>query len=184
MKPLNSFLKILCSIPVILIALYFSRFLGIVLVLFRLYVYRKKYLINLPVSMIMVGALLLIPSLLNNFVKIDIINKIVTNEYYIKAIGLGRFLIIFGIICFILYYIFSTAINNASTKLKEYINKEEEKSYQIEKENNLIMKEKQEKAKNTHFIKCPSCGADNTIVGDIGTCKYCRKTITYENKNI
>ena len=49
--------------------------------------------------------------------------------------------------------------------------------------NDLEMKEKREKAKNSRVVNCPYCGADNLIYNNVGTCKFCRKKITYQEKN-
>ena len=45
------------------------------------------------------------------------------------------------------------------------------------------MKEKREKAKNTHIVYCPYCGADNMLTSNVGRCKYCRRRIEYKGEN-
>ena len=45
----NLFIKILCSVPVILVVLYFIPFLGICLLLFRRFVYQNKTIKTYPI---------------------------------------------------------------------------------------------------------------------------------------
>ena len=45
----NLFIKILCSIPVILLFLYFIPFLGVCLILFRYFIYDNKKRIETPI---------------------------------------------------------------------------------------------------------------------------------------
>ena len=41
----------------------------------------------------------------------------------------------------------------------------------------MEIKEKQEKAKNTHYVKCQSCGADNLVSSKTQKFKFCRKNL-------
>jgi hypothetical protein len=47
--------------------------------------------------------------------------------------------------------------------------------YEISNKNNMKIKENQVKEKNTHYVKCKSCGADNLVSSKTQKCKYCRK---------
>ena len=67
----NIILKILLSIPIILIALYFIPFLGVCLIIFKLFVYGSKKSIITSVSLLIVGLLVLIPKVLS-LTKINI----------------------------------------------------------------------------------------------------------------
>ena len=61
----NRLFKLLCSIPVILVFLYFIPFLGICLMLFRCYIYigRKN---NLYSTLFICGILILLPKIIYN----------------------------------------------------------------------------------------------------------------------
>ena len=47
----------------------------------------------------------------------------------------------------------------------------------------MKMQEKRERAKNTHVVYCPYCGADNMLTEKTGICKFCRRKIEYKEKN-
>ena len=86
----NIFIKLLCSIPVILLMLYFIPFLGICLILFRLFVYSDKRKKSTPIIILITGILCLLPKgieLLTNAINVDItkipyLNDILTSDYY------------------------------------------------------------------------------------------------------
>ena len=96
----------------------------------------------------------------------------------------SKLLITVGIIFLIISFIFRKAILRLISKLKsgvtEYIDKYEKEQRQIREKNDLIIKERREIVKNTHLVHCPNCGADNTIVGKVGKCKFCRNDISYK----
>lgn len=188
----NKIIKILCSIPIILIVLYFVPFLGICLTLFRCFVYRNEKQYKTPIIIIVCGILLLIPKLINIIlkslklsIKIPYLDTIISSNIYPKLLSYSKTLIIIGILFIILSYIFRNIFNNVKNKLntglQNYIEKEEKKDYEIRQKNDLIMQEKREKAKNTHVIKCPHCGASNILTEQTGTCKYCRKDLEYKS---
>lgn len=60
----NLFIKILCSIPVILLFLYFIPFLSVCLILFRYFIYDNKKRIETPIYLIVCGVIILIPKLI------------------------------------------------------------------------------------------------------------------------
>lgn len=191
---MNKFLKILCSLPIILIVLYFIPFLGICLILFRYYVYRsrKKYY-STPIYLLVCGLLILIPQAINSIIKmlninsieIPYLNTIITSDIYVKLISYSKLLITISIIFLILSFIFRNVFNKVSSKLnssiKNYMEQDLKKDYEIRKENDLKMQEKREKAVNTHVVRCPYCGSDNMLTQQTGTCKFCRKNIEYKN---
>ena len=91
---MNNLFKILCSLPIILIALYFVPFLGICLLLFRYYVYRstKKYY-SFLLCLILCGFLILVPEMvvsiikiLNLNIKIPYLSSIATSDIYVKLL--------------------------------------------------------------------------------------------------
>lgn len=95
--------------------------------------------------------------------------------------GVVKILIILFVIGMILSIIYRRIRNELSNLIERYITESIEKDAEISQKNDLLMKEKQEKAKNTHFVKCPHCGGDNILTESIGTCKYCRRQIEYKN---
>lgn len=186
-------LSLLCSIPVILVALYFIPFLGIVLILFRLYFKKQDKIYMLPTFLIATALTIFIPKIIYLVVNalaikvnIPFLDKIISSDLYEKLIKYGKLLIIVGVLYLILHYIFTNIFMKVKNKLNSSVNgfveRNEQRSYEIQKENDLKMRETQEKAKNTHFVSCPTCGKDNIIHGNIGTCTHCRGTLVYKEK--
>lgn len=182
----NILVKILCSIPVILVATYFIPFLGIILALSRFFIYNKKRH-NTAITLVVLGILILLPKIINYILeitklntKIPYLDKVLTSSIYTKLIGTSKILIIVGVILIIMSYIGRMLGEKVGKSLGNYFQEEQRKEYEISEKNDLKMKEKQEIAKNTHFVKCPNCGGDNTVVGNVGKCKFCRKDIAYK----
>ena len=183
----NIIVKLLCSIPIILIATYFIPFLGIILVLFRFFIYNKKRY-NTAITLIILGFLILLPRLVNFIIekaKINIkapyLSEVINSNIYIKLISLSKILIVIGIILIIISYIGNILSEKVGKSIGNYFKEEQRKEYEISEKNDMKMQEKREIAKNTHFVKCPNCGGDNTIVGNAGKCKFCRQDIEYKN---
>lgn len=188
----NRLLKVLCSLPILLIALYYIPFLGVCLLLFRLYLYRSNKQ-KTPILLIICGGLILIPQAINyimtmfNIVNVEIpyLNTILSSDIYEKLLGYSKLLITVGIIFLILSVIVRNIFNKVSNKLnssiRNYMQQDLQKDYEIRKENELKMQEKREKAKNTHIVYCPYCGSDNMLTEQTGTCKFCRRKIEYKN---
>ena len=183
----NIFIEILASIPIILIAIYFSWFLGVVLIILRYFSTSIKRKNITPIVLVITGLLILIPKGLNflfdkiNFNPKDIpyFNDIVTsNLYKTNFMNYSKALIIIGIIFAVISYFIGKITNEIMKSFREQVQEYTNKQVQIEQENDLKMKEKQEDAKNTKVITCSKCGATNIVKGDIGKCKYCRNTLT------
>ena len=184
----NIIVKLLCSIPAIIIATYFLPFLGIVLVLFRFLVYRQKHY-STAITLIVLGLLFIVPKLVNYVLeltkittKIPYLDKIITSEVYTKIISCSKILIIVGVILIIISYITNMVSTKIGSSIGNYFKEEQRKEQEISEKNDLIMKEKRETAKNTHFVKCPNCGGDNVVVGNVGKCKFCRNNIAYKGE--
>lgn len=181
----NSLLKIFASLPIILISLYFIPFLGVCLLLFRCFVYRNEKRIKVPIIIIFIGLIILIPSCLNYVLDVNSIpylKEIVNSEIYkINFIKYSKLLISIGIIYIFVSAIIKSIIDKISHKLSngitDYINETEKRNAEIHRQNDMEMKIKQEKAKNTKYVRCPHCGSDNLLSENYGTCKYCRRTI-------
>ena len=188
----NKIFKILCSIPVILITMYFIPFIGVILILFRYYVYRNEKYYKTPLILLICGLLLLIPRVVNSVIKIlkfnveDVpyLKVVLDSDIYLKLLSYSRYLIIVSIIFLIISFIFRNTISKIngiiSSQIFNYGSKLQEDSYKIRKENDLIMQEKRERAQNTHVVYCPYCGSDNMLTEKTGTCKFCRRKIEYK----
>ena len=190
----NIFIKLLCSIPIILLMLYFIPFLGICLILFRLFVYSDKKKISTPLIILITGILCLLPkgiSLLTNVMNVELtkipyLNDILNSDYYnVKILEYSKLLITVGIIFIIITYVFNMIFSKVSSKLnsgiRNYINETQIRDAEISRKNDMEIKIKQEKAKNTSYVECPNCGSDNLLSEKHGTCKYCRSKLVNKN---
>lgn len=179
----NLFIKLFCSIPSILIFLYYFPFLGILLIGLRYYIYSYRNKLILPIILIVIGVLIVVPSGIIRLSRIfdfkldDIFKIFDTGIYNINFIKYSRLLIIVGVISLILTALFSSFFSKLGLFIMAYISDREKKDYEIRKENDMKMQEKREALKNTHVVHCPYCGADNLLTSSIGTCKYCRRRI-------
>ena len=193
----NLICKLLASFPIILIALYFTPFLGICLILFRYFIYSNKKKISTPIFIVGVGILILIPKgldLIFDIAKIDInkipyLSNILNSDLYnVNFMNYSKFLITVGVIFFIITIILNVIFNKINSKLnsgiRNYISETQKRDAEISKQNDMEIKIKQEKAKNTSYVKCPNCGSDNLISDKFGTCKYCRRKIENKNYNL
>ena len=187
---MNKFLKILCSLPVILLILYFIPFLGICLILFRYYVYRNKKIYLTSIYLLISGLIVLIPKLVNfilnrlNIKNISYLNTFFTSKFYKSLVPYSKLLITLGIISLILSVIIKNIYDKLKSKVNNTINSYVKESAKndaiISEKNDLLMKEKREKALNTHVVKCPYCGSNNMLVQQTGICSYCRKPLEYK----
>ena len=185
----NLLFKILASLPVILLTLYFIPFFGVILILFRFFMYSNKKM-STSIFITLIGIFILIPKIINfilDIFKIDI-NKVPylqdvlnSNLYNIDFINYSKLLICVGIIFLIISFVLTTLFNKLNSNILNYISKQEKRDAEISRENDMKIKIKQEKAKNTSYVKCPYCGSDNLLGEKFGICEYCRRKI--ENKN-
>lgn len=185
----NLLFKLLSSLPVILITLYFIPFLGVCLILLRYFMYENKRKISTPICIVGVGILILIPkglSLILNMVSIDLstipyLKDIVNAKLYnVDFINYSKRLICVGVIFLIISFILNKVGRKLESELRNYISETQKRDAEISKQNDMEIKIKQEKAKNTKYVKCPYCGSDNLLGEKFGTCEYCRRKI--ENK--
>ena len=185
------FIKLLFSIPIILIVMYYLPFLGICLLICRFFTNRKIKKYKTSIILVITGLIILIPQLVNSIIKtfkldvgIPYLSDIINSDLYPKLLKYSKLLITVGIIFTIISVVANKVFNNISNQLnngiKTYIEKDIQKDQEIRKENDLIMQEKREKALNTHSVRCPYCGSDNLLTSQTGTCKFCRKTIEYK----
>lgn len=188
----NKLLKVLCSLPFILVLLYFFPFGGICFLIIRYFVYPKTKILITPIILGVVSLILFIPKIIDTIIvkfklsSITFIQQIIDNSIYKDLLKFSKKLFIIAVVFLLVSLIFKKVVESANNKINEafstYIDKSQKQEREISAENDLKMKEKREKAKNTHAVICPYCGADNLIVGNSGTCSYCRRKITYKEK--
>ena len=182
----NLFIEILGSLPVILLALYFSIFLGVVLIILRYFSTNTRKKNRTPVILLFVGLLVLLPKGLNimcdtfnlNPKNIPYLNDIMTSSLYTSNfMRYSKALIIIGIVFAVLSYFINKIIIEVKRSLKSEMSKYADRQLEDAKENDYKIKDQQEKAKNTHAVTCKKCGGSNIIVGKFGKCKYCRSIL-------
>ena len=179
----NLLIKILGSIPVIICATFYSRFLGICLVILRFFTWPEKKRNITPFILAFTGLALLIPEWLRLLFKqikfgtknIPYFNDFVTSGLYRHDIfRLSKSLIVIGIVFAIIVYFLNRLIkyvkNFFSIEMENYTNKQ----IATEKEK---QEEKQDKKKSTRIIVCKKCGASNVITSKVSRCKYCRSPL-------
>ncbi len=176
-------LKIITSVPMILLGSYLSILLGILLLLLRLCTREEKKK-NLAFLFFLIGILLTLPNSIDTLTggKILGLRDFVNTDFYRSLSSYGKDLLILAVLLLLLLTFFEGLMRKLETFIRSYIEKEEANSKEIARENDLLIKEKQEKAKNTHVVYCPYCGADNIIEKEYGVCKFCRRKIEYKEK--
>ena len=182
----NQVLKLIFSLPVVLLLLYLFPVLGVFFAIGHLFMNRRASY-YLPILLFIVGLILYLPRILEIISQkfqftIGSLSEILEMPIYNQIGPYGKRLMILGIVFMVASAIFKWIANLGHNSLLEYIKGQEMESAKLNAKNDLIMKEKQEKTKNSHVIICPHCGADNLIYGQTGTCKYCRKKLSYTEK--
>lgn len=165
----NFILKLLCSLPIILLFLYFIPFIGIILLITR-FIFNKNKILRTNIFLVILGLILLLPLLINSLILLLnlsftnlYINSLVNTDFYINIVIFSKFIISSGIIFIILSILFNHLFAKLINTVKQlFIAKSAEESM-INKQNDLEIKLKQERAKNTHVVICPYCGADNML---------------------
>ena len=192
---LHFLVKILCSLPVILLFLYFIPFIGVCLIILRgvFYSYERSFNnekhFSLSSMFITIGLVLFIPNIMDQILKYITVENtsflflhdFVSSTMYGKLFSYGQLLFCLGILSFIISYIFKHFSVKLSYYLKSYILNQEKKMMDVSKTNDMEMKLKQERATHTHVVFCPSCGADNILTEKVGKCKYCRTYLEYKD---
>ncbi|MBQ6860856.1 MAG: hypothetical protein IJO08_04345 [Clostridia bacterium] len=179
----NKLFKLLASIPVILLSLYFIPFVGVCLIGLRYFVYRNRKDYSLPIVLIVFGFVVIIPEIMEFVIEAGklnvapIVNQIIHIADEMELEDYSKCLLTVGIITMIVVYAVRKISAKIGKNVEQYIRAQEQAEREINEKNNLKIKEKQEAAKNTHFVKCPHCGGNNVIVGEIGKCKYCRQAL-------
>ncbi len=179
-------LKLLSSFPSIVLFLYLIPFVGVCLIILRLFVYSNKKSIATPI--IGIGLLLLLPKIINEAAillsinNIPYLNNIIDSEIYPKLLDYSELLIIVGVILLILSALLKKVVEKISSMFRSYIFAQQKVQTEIDRKNDLEIKLKQERAKTTNVVYCPHCGADNILTEKVGECKFCRRQIENEER--
>lgn len=167
----SNFLKILGSLPVILLALYFSKILGIVLIVIRCISYKNKKLLTTSIELLIISLILFLPRILEIFKNSNLINEIIASNFYIKLAGFSKSMLIISMVllfiaCILTYILnrFQKSNSSLSQKVKNYVNDI----------NNL---QTGELNKTGVVVKCRNCGANNVINKKTAKCKFCKSII-------
>ena len=174
----KSFINLITSLPIILIALYFLPILGILLLLLKFITATNKNN-SIATILIILGLLIQIPNLLKWLTKsfkftIPYLDKVLEYDLYYDLTKYSTLLIITGVVLIIITTLFNKIFGSIKNTLNEAVDTYVTKQAELEHESDLEKMEKQEKAKNTHAVHCPNCGAVTMTSEKVTKCKYCR----------
>lgn len=142
--------------------------------------------------LIIVGILIYLPIVIGEILEIanlksdtiPYLNEILDSSMYIELVSYSKLILTVGIIFLVISLILKKVFDKTSNFIKSYamssISAHEKTMAEVSKQNDMEIKLKQERAKNTHVVYCPHCGADNMLTAKVGKCKYCRRQIQYE----
>ena len=176
--------NIVLSLPVILVALCFMPILGIILLLVRMYIcpYYKNYRFNISIAIC--GLLILVPKILSNLkLNIPYLDDVLKNDIYKEVLKHGKFIIIVGVVLFLVTLIYRTALENLkSTAMAAAaigIGKEARKeiSENRKKIDEYEYEEKEKELKKLTEYHCPYCGGLTKSLKGVEKCKYCNKEV-------
>ena len=181
--------RLICSLPVLLITLYFVPPLGVVLTIARLFIYGSYRYYRVPTAILVVALLCLVPRgyelLQQNFGgQVPIVQPLIdfrAHPLFTKLTDFGRWTAIFSIIMLVVSQILGKVANMASQALRMARMANSNANSTAKKP---IMQKDGTKAapsdqSTPHVAKCPNCGKANQIIGTVGTCKSCRSAIEW-----
>ena len=181
--------KLICSLPVILVTLYFVPPIGIILTIARLFIYGSYRYYRVPAAIIVVALLCLVPRayelLQQNFgVNIPFLQFLVDfrlHPLYQKLTDFGRWVAIFSLIMFVVSLILGKVATAVSGALRMARMASSERSTNTNKPGLTHDNPAKHQTDQTtpHVVKCPDCGKANHIIGTVGTCKSCRNAIEW-----
>ena len=196
---LPSIPKLICSLPVLLVTLYFVPPLGVALTIARLFIYGSYRYYRVPAAILVVALLCLAPRgyelLQQNFGEsIPAFQPLIdfrAHPLFTKLTDFGRWTAIFSVIMIIASLALAKVANLASQALRmarmagsaSHTNAGSESST---RKTPVMQKDGREAdpsdQSTPHVVKCPSCGKANHIIGTVGTCKSCRSAIEWHAK--
>ena len=131
--------KLICSLPIIFIALYFIPFIGICLLLVRFIVYRKNKYYKTPLILIGGGLILILPKIIKyqSITKANIYNDIFR---YGKLLLIVGFIVL--IISWVVRYYYHRTMKRITNSFKVFMDPID---YDLKKDNKKLIKDKSTK---------------------------------------
>lgn len=174
----NSLIKVLISLPVILMVAYLVPALGFVLVIAR-YIIKQDRRLIISLGLIIASAVLYVPKILLNInhqalAWLKDVDCFKTDFYGQHVLGYAKNLLIIAIISALVMTIALVIKSRLTRQIGQYFDKLNQRDYQIARDNNLKIQEKQQRAKQTAYVQCPNCGSDNLVSETQAVCKFCR----------
>lgn len=196
---LPSIPKLICSLPVLLVTLYFVPPLGVVLTIARLFIYGSYRYYRVPAVILVVALLCLAPRgyelLQQNFGEsIPVFQPFIdfrAHPLFAKLTDFGRWTAIFSVIMIIASLALGKVANLVSQALRmartaSSASRANAGSDSSTRKTPVMQKDGREAdpsdQSTPHVVKCPSCGKANHIIGTVGTCKACRSAIEWHAK--
>lgn len=196
---LPSIPKLICSLPVLLVTLYFVPPLGVVLTIARLFIYGSYRYYRVPAVILVVALLCLAPRgyelLQQNFGEsIPAFQPFIdfrAHPLLAKLTDFGRWTAIFSVIMIIASLALAKVANLASQALRmarmaSSASRTNAGSESSARKTPVMQKDGREAdpsdQSTPHVVKCDNCGKANHIIGTVGTCKACRTAIEWHPK--
>ena len=193
---LPSIPKIICSLPVLLVTLYFVPPLGVVLTIARLFIYGSYRYYRVPAVILVVALLCLAPRgyelLQQNFGEsIPAFQPFIdfrAHPLFAKLTDFGRWTAIFSVIMIIASLALAKVANLASQALRmaRMASSANRTNAGSARKTPVMQKDGREAdpsdQSTPHVVKCDNCGKANHIIGTVGTCKACRTAIEWHPK--
>lgn len=188
--------RLICSLPVLLVTLYFVPPLGVILTIARLFIYGSYRYYRVPAAILIVALLCLAPRgyelLQQNFGdQAPVFQPLIdfrAHPLYPKLTDFGRWTAIFSIIMLIASQVLSKVANLASQAIRmASMAKSEANSNQPKNVSSRVMQKDNASTdpadqETPHVVKCPNCGKANHIIGTVGKCKSCRNAVEWHPK--
>ena len=178
----NEFLKIIFSLPIILVVFYFTPFLGIVMLIARKFVIgSSKY--PLGIILLVITGIIVLPRFIDyliNLFKIEepsFIENIISSDIYGVLFARAKILFVIGIIAVVINSLTRKIKNTAASTIKSYFSSMQQNDPETNGGNDLLTSEKIERVKKNKLVRCPNCGASNVINGDSGKCAFCKSNL-------
>ena len=173
----------------ILLMLYWIPFLGICLMLCRLFVY-KEHKMRTAIMILMCAGVIYMPKLIGGMSNLFAISfpfssylqEIIVSSFYIRLLAYAKRLVMVGIIFLILSLLGQAVGKKIGEKVKSYVHEKRVMDRENSVKNDLLIRKKQERARNTHVVFCPHCNASNILTEKTGMCQFFRSHLEYVEK--
>lgn len=184
--------KLICSLPVLLVTLYFIPPIGVILTIARLFIYGSYRYYRVPGAILVVALLCLVPRgyklLQQNFGEgIPVIQPLIDfrlHPLYAKLTDFGRWVAVFSLIMIIASILLgkiATAVSGALRmgRMAKVFGDDTPKTDGKSTLTHDNPAKHQTDQTTPHVVKCPHCSKANHIIGTVGTCKACRSAIEW-----